>query len=146
LQIIFRLQQTIDEGKAAQEATLAQILAKVDNIESRIGRLEEQQQNLTADEVETHVESHVEPLWDEMSARLQSQEDKEHDYIREMIDEAFDEKIDEKIPIAVEEYFRNDDEGQSLITEIVSEKIREGTRDFLRKQHFTGRFTITEDE
>ncbi|KAH6654683.1 hypothetical protein BKA67DRAFT_658967 [Truncatella angustata] len=141
LQILFRLQKTVDEGKVAHEATLSQILAKVDKIECRLSCLEEQQQNV-ADEIACQVE----PLWDEMSARLQSQEDREHDYIKDMIDEAFDEKIDDKIPDAVDQYFKNDEDGQSLVADIVAERIQEETREFLRHRQIRGHFTITDNE
>ncbi|KAK9423664.1 hypothetical protein SUNI508_13977 [Seiridium unicorne] len=143
LQSISRLQQTIDEDRAAHGAILAKILTTVEKMEERISRLEEQQQSLTEE-----VETQAEPLWDELDARLQSQEDKEHDYMKDMVDEVFDakidEKIDEKIPDAVEQYLRTKD-GQHVINEVVGERIHEETRDFLRSQRFAGQFTIAEN-
>ncbi|KAF7523514.1 hypothetical protein G7054_g11726 [Neopestalotiopsis clavispora] len=145
LQMMLKLQKTIDEGRAAQDVALAKILAKVDTIESRIDSLEAQQRNLLQ-EVENQVEAQVEPLWDEMSARLQSQEDREHDYIREMIEESFDEKIDEKIPDAVEQFFSTEDDAQVLATGVLGDKIREETRAYLRSQKFTSHLTIVDNE
>ncbi|ETS80955.1 hypothetical protein PFICI_08484 [Pestalotiopsis fici W106-1] len=145
LQMILKLQKTVDEGRAAQDAALTKILAKVDTIESRLDRLEAQQRNLL-EEVETQVEAQVDPLWDELSARLQSQEDREHDYIRDMIEESFDEKIDEKIPDAVNQYFSTEDDAEILAGGVIGEKIREETRAYLRSQQFTGHFTIVHNE
>ncbi len=112
-------------------------MVKVEEIEGRFKRLEEEQRNLV-DEVRTHMA----PLWDEIDTRLQSQEDREHVHIRDVIEEIVDENIKEKMAEAVDEYFKNDDEGQSLIHKVIGERVHEEAKDFLQNQRFTGHFTI----
>ncbi|KAI0450507.1 hypothetical protein F5B21DRAFT_490738 [Xylaria acuta] len=140
LHAILSLQRTVEESKAAQEASLSQIMVKVEEMEGRFKQLEESQRNL-ADEVRTHLA----PLWDELDGRLQSQEDKEHVYIRDVVEEVVDENIKEKMVEAVDEYFKNDDSGQGLIRQVVGEIIHEETRDFLQSQRFTANITINRE-
>ncbi|KAI0466977.1 hypothetical protein F4859DRAFT_495887 [Xylaria cf. heliscus] len=140
LHAILSLQRTIEKARAANEASLTQIMVKVEEMEGRFKQLEESQRNL-ADEVRTHLA----PLWDEMEGRLQSQEDREQVYVREVIEEVVDESIKEKMVEAVDEYFKNDDDGQGLIREVVGEMIQEETRDFLQNQRFTANFTINRE-
>ncbi|KAI0403174.1 hypothetical protein F4802DRAFT_572554 [Xylaria palmicola] len=140
LHVILGLQRTVQEAKAAHEASLSKMMLKVEEIEGRFKQLEEDQRNL-ADEVRTHMA----PIWCEMDARLQSQEDREHVYMRDTIEEVVDETIKEKMTEAVEEYIRNDDDCQSLIHKVIGERIHEETTDFLRNQRFTGHFTINQD-
>lgn len=120
---------------------LNKMLAKMEEMDDRISQIEKQQHDVSKE-----IETCVEPLWDELSARLQSQEDREHDYMRDIVDEVFEEKIDERIPEAVDHYFRSGDDGQALVSEVVGERIQEETKDFLRRQRFTGHLTISEDE
>ncbi|KAI0438692.1 hypothetical protein F4803DRAFT_534251 [Xylaria telfairii] len=140
LHAILSLQRTVVEAKASQEASLSKIMVKVEEMEGRFKQLEEQQRNLV-DEVRTHLA----PLWDELDGRLQSQEDREHVYVRDVIEEVVDENIKEKMAEAVDEYFKNDDEGQCLIREVVGEMIHEETRDFLQSQRFTANITINRE-
>ncbi|KAI3333374.1 hypothetical protein F4824DRAFT_249390 [Ustulina deusta] len=137
LHAILGLQRTVYEAKAAHEASLLKIMVKVEEIEGRFKRLEEEQRDLV-DEVRTHMA----PLWDEIDTRLQSQEDREHVHIRDVIEEIVDENIKEKMAEAVDEYFKNDDEGQSLIHKVIGERVHEEAKDFLQNQRFTGHFTI----
>ncbi|KAI8950488.1 hypothetical protein F4801DRAFT_548790 [Xylaria longipes] len=140
LHAILSLQQTVEAAKVAQEASLSRIMVKVEEMEGRFKQLEESQRDLV-DEVRTHLA----PLWDELDGRLQSQEDREHVYVRDVIEEVVDENIKEKMVDAVDEYFKNDDEGQGLIREVVGEMIHEETRDFLQSQRFTANFTINRE-
>ncbi|KAF2965664.1 hypothetical protein GQX73_g7921 [Xylaria multiplex] len=110
LHAILGLQRTVEETNAAQEASLARIMVKVEEMEGRFKQLEESQRNL-ADEVRTYMA----PLWDELDGRLQSQEDREHVYIRDVIEEVVDENIKEKTVEAIDEYLKHDDDGQGLI-------------------------------
>ena len=82
------------------------------------------------------------PLWDEMDARLQSQEDREHVHIRDVIEELVDESIKDKMPEAMDEYFKDDNDGVDLIHKVINERIHEETKDFLQSRSFTGHFTI----
>ncbi|KAI0544041.1 hypothetical protein F4679DRAFT_566410 [Xylaria curta] len=136
---ILGLQRTAEETRAAQEANLAKIMAKVEEIEGRFKELEQSQRNLV-DEVRTHMA----PLWDELDGRLQSQEDREHVFMRDTIEEVVDENIKGKMVEVVDEYF-NEDEGQGLIREVVGEMIQEETRDFLQSQRFTANITINSE-
>ncbi|KAI0541436.1 hypothetical protein GGR58DRAFT_457010 [Xylaria digitata] len=140
LHAILSLQRTVEETKAAQEASLAKIMVKVEEMEGRFKQLEESQRNL-ADEVRTHMA----PLWDELDGRLQSQEDREHVYVRDVIEEVVDENMKEKMVEAIDEYLKHDDDGQGLIRDVVGEMIQEETRDFLRSQRFTANITINSE-
>ncbi|KAI0816472.1 hypothetical protein GGR55DRAFT_237840 [Xylaria sp. FL0064] len=140
LDAILGLQRTIYETKAANEASLSKIMTKIEEIEGRFKRLEEEQKNLVDE-----VRSHMAPLWDELDTRLQSQEDREHVHIRDVIEEVVDENIKEKMAEAVDEYFKNDDEGQNLVHKVLGERIQEETRDFLQNQRFTGHFIINNE-
>ncbi|KAI1313536.1 hypothetical protein F5Y03DRAFT_405119 [Xylaria venustula] len=139
LNAVLRLQQTVDEAKAVNEAGFSKIMTKVEEIEVRFQRLEEDQRNMV-DEVRTHMA----PLWDELDARLQSQEDREHGHIRDVVEEVVDEVIKDKVAAAVDEHFHNGDEGQDLLHKVIDEAIYEETRDFLESQSFTGYFTLNE--
>lgn len=145
LQSLANLQRVVEEGRSEHGAILTEMLSQMKSMDSRISRLESQQQDLSKE-----IESCVEPLWDELSARLQSQEDREHDYMRDIVEEVFgekmDERVDEKMPEALDLYFRHGDDGQTLVSEVVSEKIQEETRDFLRRQCFTTQITLAENE
>ncbi|KAH8203231.1 hypothetical protein TruAng_002636 [Truncatella angustata] len=145
LHSIANLQRIVESSRTEHGAILTQMLAKMESLDGRVSRLEDQQQNLSKE-----MEACVEPLWDELSARLQSQEDREHDYMRDMADEVFgekiDERMDEKIPEALTSYFRTGDDGQALVSEVVGDRIQEETRDFLRRQCFTTQMTIAENE
>ncbi|GAP87963.1 hypothetical protein SAMD00023353_3200020 [Rosellinia necatrix] len=138
---ILGLQQAVNEAQVAHGAGIAKIMAKVEAIEERFKRLEEDQRIL-ADEVRTHMA----PLWDEMDARLQSQEDREHMHIRDVIEEVVDENIKEKMAEAIDGYFNNDDEGEDLIHKVIGKRIQEETKDYLQNQCFTGHFTITQEK
>ncbi|KAI0434050.1 hypothetical protein F5Y09DRAFT_297591 [Xylaria sp. FL1042] len=140
LDAILGLQRTIYETKAANEASFSKIMTKIEEIEGRFKRLEEEQRNLV-DEVRTHMA----PLWDEVDTRLQSQEDREHVHIRDVIEEVVDENLKDKMAEAVDEYFKNDDEGQDLIHKVIGERIHEETRDFLQNQRFVGHFSINNE-
>ncbi|RWA10718.1 hypothetical protein EKO27_g4379 [Xylaria grammica] len=141
LRAILNLQKTVYEARAEHGASISKITAKIEEIEGRFGKFEESQREL-ADEVRTCMAS---PLWEELDERLRSQEDRDFLHMRDIVEEVVDESIEAKMAEGVDEYLRNDDEGQGLLREVVGKMIYEETRDILQSQSYTGSFTVSRE-